>query len=629
MSISIFTIILFFIYSWGLGYTVTYFVKNSENVLERNLIRIGIGLGVFVVLGVLLNIFHIPLDWKVFLVLSAILPIINIARGKIKLPASSEILNKKNIWIFLTLIIFLASLFIYASGAFKYPYLEDDDPWVYALGTKYVAIEKTLNAPETGHIKFLDPYPPGYGLIMGVLHQTSSSLMWTLKFFNALIISLSMLMFFFFVKKFANSNRIALFATIMLATIPSYLTHFIWAHSLVIFLFFPSMYCLEKIKIDKKWAYVAAILIASLLLTHASQAIKLGIMLSIYFIIKSIYARRFLLAEFFTLLIGAIISLSWWISRAPGLINEKLIRASDVVGTNINTGGIATKFLKFIQVYSNPRSGSATRAYTFSDFFFAKTFGGINVTVGWGIVILLLLIIAIVLILLKYRELTKIDNAWITITLVWFIFTFLGVNAMTFNLPVGLFTFRFWLLLAIPVSLLAALGAERLIDAGKKIKLRPQIIIFIIIIGIILTAGYQKYSVNTAMWPPGAAWTSAEELQGYVWLTALPPNTKVFEYSTTDQFAIGFDKYSCSWCPEIAEFREDLLNKNVDYLHSFLKDNKYEYILFSGLSYTQLSVKFNDTAVKNQINKLLIDIPASSKFVIAHQTGGMVLFKVI
>ena len=68
------TIILFFVYTWGLGFTATKFLKNSENALERNIMRIGIGLGVFVVLAVLLNLLHIPLDWKVFLVLSLILP---------------------------------------------------------------------------------------------------------------------------------------------------------------------------------------------------------------------------------------------------------------------------------------------------------------------------------------------------------------------------------------------------------------------------------------------------------------------------------------------------------------------------------------------------------------------------
>ena len=58
---NIITILLFFVYSYGLGFTVTSFMKNSDNFFERNLMRIGIGIGTFVTLGVILNfmqIFH-------------------------------------------------------------------------------------------------------------------------------------------------------------------------------------------------------------------------------------------------------------------------------------------------------------------------------------------------------------------------------------------------------------------------------------------------------------------------------------------------------------------------------------------------------------------------------------------
>ena len=42
---SIITIILFFVYTWGLGYGATYFFKKAENFYERNFLRIAIGLG--------------------------------------------------------------------------------------------------------------------------------------------------------------------------------------------------------------------------------------------------------------------------------------------------------------------------------------------------------------------------------------------------------------------------------------------------------------------------------------------------------------------------------------------------------------------------------------------------------
>jgi len=73
---SLITILLFFIYTWGLGYTATYYLKNSQNFIEANIIRIGIGLGIIPILGVLLNLLGIPLDWAVFLILSVIFPVI-------------------------------------------------------------------------------------------------------------------------------------------------------------------------------------------------------------------------------------------------------------------------------------------------------------------------------------------------------------------------------------------------------------------------------------------------------------------------------------------------------------------------------------------------------------------------
>ena len=48
-----------------------------------------------------------------------------------------------------------------------------------------------------------------------------------------------------------------------------------------------------------------------------------------------------------------------------------------------------------------------------------------------------------------------------------------------------------------------------------KIMYVYRIIILIIIFGLLATAGYQKYSVNTAIWPPGVHWTSYEEVRGF------------------------------------------------------------------------------------------------------------------
>ena len=72
---SFLTIILFFIYTYGLGFSIAKLAGESENFLERNLMRIGIGLALMIVLGLLLNLIKVPLDWRILLALSIIIPL--------------------------------------------------------------------------------------------------------------------------------------------------------------------------------------------------------------------------------------------------------------------------------------------------------------------------------------------------------------------------------------------------------------------------------------------------------------------------------------------------------------------------------------------------------------------------
>lgn len=635
---SIITILLFFIYTWGLGFTATKLIKKlkeSDNLLERNLMRVGIGLGVFVVLGVLLNLLRVPLDWKIFLVLSLTYPLFilfgKIKSKELKKPELKFRLTKSNLNILIVLLIFLVCLYMYAGGAFKYPYLEDDDPWSHALGVKYISIEKTAYEPIQGKelFHYIDPYPPGYEIIMGVLHQTNNSVYWTLKFFNALIISLGIVFFYFFAKLFTGSQNKALFSTFVLAALPSFFTHFIWAHSLVIMLFFPAMYCLEMVKNDKRWMYLAMVIIAGVFLTQPSQAIKIGILFMIYFVIKSLYEKKFLKNIFYAGAGGLLISFLWWFNKATSLVGGISLRIVKKGGI-IEEGSFFSKMIMVLKNQLDPSSGTATKPYSFNDFFIAKPFGGINVQVGWGIFITLLVIIGSIYLIIKYKGLFKKENTWITITICWFIFTFLGTNSMTFHLPIGLYAFRFWLLLAIPVALLTPLGLEFAISLGKKVKIAPIMIILVVIFGILATSGYQKYYQNTqTVWPPGQAWTSMEEVQAYTWLKTLPVDTKVFMYAMYDVQIIGLDKYSCVWCDDIIEFKKKLLDKDIEELHSWLKLNKYEYVIISGISYTSLQREFGENRTKEVLATLPAQMVESGKFKVAYQNEGAIIFNVI
>lgn len=658
---SLITIILFFLYAWGLGHSIVGTLVRIENQYERNLMRIGLGLALFIIIGTLFNLLGIPLHWWIFLLLSLISPTICFSLDLIKKSKDKSFentkntfkldlkLSKSNLYIWIVIIIFIVMLFMYASGSFKYPYLENDDPWEYAVSAKYVSHAKQLDQPGNFKIKFLDPYPPGYSLFMGVLHQTSPSLMWTLKFFNALFIALGIIFFYFFAKEFTGNKKKALFSTFILAVLPCYFTHFIWSISLVIPLFFVAMYFLERIKNniknnsenngndnsknkedDAKNLYPAGISIAGILLTHPSMSVKIVVLFVLYFIVKLFYDRKNSVKIASAGIIGLIISLLWWLQNGI----DMLLRGARVGGGKNALGeGEALNLVTYIERTFPADSGTATMPYSFGDFVFAKPFGGINIHFGFGVMVSILLLLAVFFVIWKHKQILKKENSWMTVSVLWFLAMYLNVNSLTFNLPIGFFSFRSWLLLAVPTALLSAVGLWFIIAIIKGLKSYKKefifIVVAIVIISTIMTSFVPKFKHNTlASWPPGASWTSMEEIQGYLWLKELPVDTKVFLYSRDDSFALGLDKFSCSWCNDVIEFRSKILDYNLSELHSFLVTNQYQYLVVSGMSYKYLGKLYGENRTTESINALLNSMQNSSKFSIAHQTQGALVLKV-
>lgn len=633
---SIITIILFFLYMHGLGFTATKLtkIKEQDSFWEKNLMNLGIGMGIFPVLVLALNLLHIPLDWKILLGISMVFPCIYFLKsakeGNLKASKDAFKLTKSNVFVFIVILIFFFALFMYSSGAFKYPYLEDDDPWSYAEAAKYVSVEKNLNDPDE-MLAFLDPYPPAFASLMGVLHQTSPSILWTLKFFNALIISLGIIFFFFFAKQFTKDRNIALFSTFVLAMLPCYFTHFIWAISMALPLFFVAIYCFEKIEEDSKWLLLAALVSAGLMLTHPSKLIKLSVLFVFYFGTKCIMKKRFLKKEFFAAVLGIIIGAFWWVSNWQGFF---LTRAN-VVDSGGSSGVLSLFSLSkikeyFAQVFA-AKSGTATQAYTFNDFFIAKTQGMINVQVGFGIMASILLLFGFIYIFKNFKAIIKDKDKgyWIITALIWFILMFLNVNSATFNLPIGFISFRSWLILAVPTALICALGLNFLIESTPKLNISKELIIAIAIMGILLTSGYQKYALNTASWPPGAGWTSQQEVNSFVWLNNLPADTKVFTYGTDDTYVIGLDKYSCFWCKDTIEFRKIILQTNAQLLHDWLQSRGYDYIVISGLSFKHFSKQIGENETQQILPAKIEEIAKSKLFAAAYQTESTFILKIL
>ncbi|MBN2454282.1 hypothetical protein JXB11_01925 [Candidatus Woesearchaeota archaeon] len=620
--------LFFFACLWGMGFALTRLVKESENFFERNIMRLGFGLIAFPVLGVILDFIHVPLDWKVFLAISFVAPAYSIIRRR-KFSFPSVSLTYSNVAVAGAIMIAFLSLWIYTSGAFSYPYLEDDDPWAHASGIKYVSVEKVAHASAYKSFIYLDPYPPGYDIVMGVIHQTNDSVYWTMKFFNALIISLGFLFFFFLAKALSGNSGKALFSTFVLASVPAFLSHFIWAHSLVVTLFFPTAYSLFMAKNDRRWLILCSLGFSSFLFVQPTQAVKLFIMLSIAILVICIAKRRILWSYLLAPVAGFLISLIWWASRfQPFFLRGRAEQLGEAVANA--SEGFFPKIVSSLYAFFHPASGTATRAYTFSDFFIAKSENMINNPIGIGIAVSILVLFGIIAVALHYRRILREKKAYLAIALLWLVFTFLGINSLTFNLPVGLFAFRFWMLFAIPVALLAAEGLWLFFILIRQLGIPKNMafiasaaILMLAVIGVIFTAGVQKYDVNTAPWGAGAFWTynsqfQSPELEAYVSLRTLPPDTKVFSLLTDDQ-VIGFDKFSCGWCEPESGFRERGINITAEELHGWLLENGYEYFIIGGMEVRRFG--------ENQTYALLNGIQDSGLFSLSYQNEGALLFR--
>ena len=609
------SILLFFVYTLGLGFTATFFVKNSDNFLERSLMRFGVGLAILPFLGIILSTFRIPIDWRLILVLSLAYPIYHFIRHR---PKFEFKITKSDLTIFAVLLIFFGSLYVYATGAFSYPYLEDDDPWSHAAGIKYISIEKNVH-PEKRYFHYTNPYPPSYDLIMGLLHQTNDSLYFTLKFFNALIVSLAVIFFYFFVKEFTNNRNKALFATFALASIPAFLSHFIWALALAVPLYFVCFYALERIKHDKKWWIVAALCMATVFTTSPTHSTYFGFFLIIYVVTKMVLEKKILWYHSLAGVIGLSLSAGfWWI---PMLLKYGLTGMLEGIGFSVDI----LKEDGAIQAFR----GTGDRAYTFSDFFIAQKQNMINNPIGIGIVLFLLAIIGLFFLFLAFKDNIKEENHWLIVTLIWFIFALYAVNAA--NFPIKLSPFRAWMLLAIPVCILATQGAFYLMSLTNQSggKIAKYSLLLALLIGIFFTSTQQKIAVNTSpTWPAGGFWTFVKdqsgkifspELEAYVWMRQnLEKNTPVFTYAN-DGAILGMDMYTCYWCEDIRDYKKTRFNETAKDTYDWLKSKKYEYVVIDGQTFNKYGI--------NQSSKKLNDIAASGLFNPAFSNNGAIIFK--
>lgn len=616
-----FEIILLVVVVFLLGYLLFRILKITpeNNEIDNLFVYIGAGIGIFILLSVIFTLAHIPVHWSAYLILISVISSLTFkTKFNFKLNFTKFKSDKGTIYSIIVLALFMIMASVMYYGANQYPWLEDGDPWHHATVTKYIATEKTLFEPAGAPdlLKYLDPYPGSYNAIMAFAYQLkSNNIIFTLKMLNALLVALTIPLAWLVFKRMFKELDKALLATVILFLIPCFLSHFIWAITICMVMFFVALYGYTRIgenkANDREWCFITAFMTAALLITQPSTCVILLLMIGIYILVKMFVTRSWQKFMVIAFIVGILFSFIWW---GPAFIRW---------GSPLDSPGWNGVYNKGEAAYSakalddNPGiwriKGTGDRVYTFTDFLLAKGENVINNPIGLGPIIFLCLLSGVLFLFIDYKKLK--GDEWRLTSLIWLGITFLGIIGA--SLPIEFISFRFWMLFAVPVVMIIGGGLVEFYE--KYTKISKYAMIGLLIILVILTSGIPKYQVNTAQWGPGI-FTSSGELTDYLDM-GLPKGTRIYPLcmgGTDKLIAFGYD--TCAWCKDEYQFRTGAINKTAEEIHTFLKYKEYAYAIIDGQCVAAAGQDITNAKINEMLN--------STMFALAKQPLGTVLFKV-
>lgn len=613
-SLAFFFLLLFF-----LGFSLFYLCKTYvfDSWVVRFTYYVGTGLGTFVLLSVFLEILSIPLDYKIFFVISVLCPLhymlTHYNEIKHQFLQSSSVSTKEYVCYAVVLFAVVLLFSIYVYGAFAYPYFEDDDPWEHAVAVKYIAATGTYkqeNGESISH--YLEPYPPFYDAIFSMMYKINKDIQETLKVGNILLISLGFLFFFVFIKELFEKET-ATIATLLLIVLPSWMSHFIWTHTLGLILFFPALTLAIKAAKEKQWRIPAIVGVAAVLLAHPFVAIIFGITYLLFMIWeflwewknqeqkKNLVLKQNPAREFFLICVGGgTLTIVYWLQQiARHGINNILYSHSGGFGGVASSGGTTAADL-----YINP-------AYTLKDLLIAPIITKIDQPTGFGVMICILTFFSLIFIIWNWKKYWQQEKKEMVIV-VWFFVMFIGL--LSGHLPFSILAHRFWAYVSIPMAILVAivlmqlhnrLWQKRIIWAGI------MLIIIVGIIGIPFTAAkaqeinqnfdatkiipaieqnplwgtisaidlfsslQPKIITETMQWPPGVGWSSVEEVNGYLWMEENIPKKNVLSLCKEEKFLIGMGLETDFPSDEMKQWRKTIAQKSAEEIAA--KTKEYDY----------------------------------------------------
>jgi hypothetical protein len=578
-------VLFFAIVVFGLGHTVLAIARapREDNPFVGALETAGVGIAAFSFLGVALNFLHVPLRPLAYLAVAAIGPAISLVRrvrSRRDKKDGAEWDNEETLCAIAVEVILILFFMLYRQGANAYPYLEDDDPWMHAEAALYVARQQTFSVDPAvralGDFAFyLEPYPPTYDVMMGVLRQIHGSVYEVLKFFNVVLVTAALANCYLLARQYLQSARKGLFAVIVLAVLPSFMTHFIWSQSLALCVFPVALYATLRALEDRAWWPVAALMIASLLVTQPVVSIMAGLVMTL--LVASLLwneargenpdetgGKALALQVVAIGLAGSALSLLFW-------------------GTQIAKWGASGILrLKGDELSTKWQNDYALGHYTLSETLFPHP-TKIDQATGWGVVVAGALVLGIVVLAVRVR------TSWRPVHLLaWFAVLLYVVFAPSLGLPAW-GSDRTWAYLAIPVALIAAEGVFGLaLLVGRDTPLGPTVILGAVL-GMLATSLPAKIEGETSMWPPGQQWPmlrtpdgpASPVLDGFVKMRQmLGPEVRVYSFCGSASRTVGFDMDSSPWVPAEASFRARGGAVTPDEAITFLDAQRYTFFAF-------------------------------------------------
>jgi hypothetical protein len=393
------SIIYFFAVTLSTGMLVDLLVNNWQaDWLEKLVMRLGVGLAAMSVEGVIFNLLHIPLDYRVFLG-TGVLIFIGALAGNKQLrsidtakiaPALGRCWKNKIFWYALfMLLLFAITAKMYIGGTFRYDYFEDTDPWGYTAVADYIGQAKTFSAPYYS-VQYNEPYTQGYQIVMGVLSQTNDSIYWTMKCFSTLIISFGVLFMYYFARRFSRNEEVAVLAAFFLFAVPAWVSHFIYSLHYNMTLFVVLLYVLARLMDERReiavlpvgsatekeksdtadfqngiagWMPVGIVVYASMIMNHLNSVFHASIFCFVLIVTRILAERRIDWQTIMVFIGGGLLSLlyfipaivrHWWLTTAEIPVGgmggvEKLFPLMRFVTTT--TGAVTMLILLAIAVF--------------------------------------------------------------------------------------------------------------------------------------------------------------------------------------------------------------------------------------------------------------------------------------